>query len=108
VRWKTGSGLGPGEADWVEGAGGGSGVLGGWLGVSGGGGDGGQEAVEAVESGPLGTGVKEGGRSAGKSVRWKSVSGLGLREADWVEGAGGGSGVLGGGLGVPGGGGDGG
>ncbi len=108
MRWKTGSGLGPGGADWVEGAGGGSGVLDGGLGVPGGGDDGGREAVEVVESGPLGTGVEEGGKSGGKSVRWKSGSGLGPGGADWVEGAGGGSGVLGGGLGVLGGGVDGG
>ena len=44
----------------------------------------------------------------GKSVTWKTGSGLGPREADWAEGAGGGSGVLGRGLGVPGGGDDGG
>jgi hypothetical protein len=93
--------LGPGGADRVDGAGGGSGVLGGGLGVPGGGDDGGREAVEAVESGPLGTGVEEGGKSEGKSTTRKTGSELGPGGADRVEGAGGGSGVLGGGLGVP-------
>ena len=54
------------EADWVEDAGGGSGVLGGGLGVPRGVVDGGWEAVEAVESGPSGGRGRESARGLQK------------------------------------------